>query len=366
MTQRAWFTTVGVGLLTSLIPACTPATGMAVRPGRDLQPPASRDVIFAKAPAWPAESTGGEEAQGAPPAPLTPGEDQRLPYRSASLLTSTPDGVTSKPRLGQPADALLGPGPPSLLTSNPSTTAPPAPVANAPPPVQAETTTTPPSRDEPIVLAVRSFLNDKPDEALEYLKHYDASTQEALMCLIATAGRLTKKRLDQLSPAEIVAVDDQLQKGLLSTLRPRAELVIDKACFCEEIKGYGVYKPLSADYAFKPRIGDRPGEWVQLYVEFRNLTSERRGDYYETRLHSAMKIYDHQGKEMITRAFPDNEGAFRTWTPLPNSSKSYSFYVPCMPPGTYTLAFEVDDVTHAATPRVAVKSLEFHVAGPAD
>jgi len=357
MTRHASIVTLSVGLLAGLVPACTHSTGIIVKPAAAPNPAAVSDVNLVQEPRWPIEISGGEETQSV--APETPGTG-RSPY-SSSFLTGTSNRTVKKTRTMQQTEDLLSPDPPVLLAPRQAPEPSVGSVPPTPPPAQGDDKKAPRSA-QPIVLALESLLNDHPQEALEYLKSYDTCNQEALICLTATVARLTKKKLDQLSPAEVVALLDQLQKSLLA-LRPRAELLIDKMCFCEWIKGYGVYKPLPDDYEFQPTVGDRPGEQVLIYVELRNLTSEPREDAYETRLHSTMRVFDSSGKEMVFRDFRDHESPFRTRMPLPDYFKQCWFYVPHLPPGKYLLQLEVRDVTRPEAPRVATKSLEFRVAG---
>jgi hypothetical protein len=360
MKRNAWLGTIRMGLIACLLPACAHTSGTTTGPSASDPRPAT-EVAEQHYPGWPPPpaAPAGEETQSVPPVLPLPETKQPLPDNSQ--LTAVSDL-----KIGQPIQRTEGTVEPDGPSLPPSTSTPeplPGSVRNAPPPLPVAEKTPLPS-DEPVVLALRSLLNDKPEEALEHLKHYDAANQEALICLTATVARLTKKKLDQLSPTEVAGLQDQLQKSLLGALRPRAELLIDKMCFCEWIKGYGNYGPLPENYEFQPKVGDRPGESVQVYVELRNLTSEVRGTAYETRLQSTMRIFDQGGKEVVFRAFPDRDGPFRTLTPLPDYFKSYSFYVPHMPPGKYTLTFEVKDVTRPETPRSACKSLEFRVAAP--
>jgi hypothetical protein len=346
MTRQARFMTIRAGLLAVWLAGCA-HTGEAVVRAPDPPQPV-RQVTFAQAPPWPVEAGGAEEAQGAPPEqPAAPAE----PREASRGAPASPDGRAGESI--QQTHGLLNAEAPSLLAPGGAPAAAQAPVADPPP-----------AREEPIVLALRSLLNDRPEEALQHLKDYDASNQEALICLTAAVARLTKKKLDQLSPAEVAALQAQLQKSLLCALRPRAELVIDKLCCCEWIRGYGVYKPLPEEYEFQPRMGDRPGEAVQLYVELRNLTSEPHGDGYDTRLQSAVRLSDASGKDVFRRAFPERDNCFRTLTPLPHFFKGYSFFVPCLPPGQYTLTMEVRDVTRPDAPRVATRVIPFRVAAP--
>jgi len=356
MKRQAWLVTLSAGLIASLVPACTHSNGNAIKPAAAQQPAAP---TLAQGPRWPVDPAQGEVVQNATPDTF-PRPTERSPYGSDSLLTGSPERVR-KNQSPQPAESLLGSDPPVLLNPGQPPQAVPGSGPPATVPAQPDARKAPPP-DEPIVLALRSLLNDHPQEALELLKCYDACNQEALICLTATVARLTKKKLDQLSPAEVATLQDQLQKSLLGALRPRSQLLIDKMCFCEWIKGYRVYKPVAEDYEFQPRVGDRPGDMVQLYVELRNMTSEPRNGAYVTGLHSTMRIFDAAAKEVFFRDIPDGEGPFRTWSPLPDYYKSYRFYAPPLPPGRYQLRLEVRDVTRPEAVRVASKSLEFRVA----
>src|SRR5205814_216746 len=79
---------------------------------------------------------------------------------------------------------------------------------------------------------------------------YDQPNQELLLCLLPLAKRLTEGSLHQASRSEMTAIVEQLQ-NLAEPLRPRAELLMDKICFCEGVKRFGVYMPLPEDHAFQ-------------------------------------------------------------------------------------------------------------------
>jgi hypothetical protein len=358
MTRRGWRMIFGAGLLAVFVPACSHPAAVALRSTGETPSAPGRVTAVARGPSAPTETRQPDENQSPPPAPVAQSSPSPDP---GSLLTAPPEQVTGKPRPRPPARGLLASDPPSLLT--PGSAPEPPGGAPAPPPVPVAEPGPALNADEPIVLALRSFLNNKADEARAHLQREDPATQETLRCLTAAVARLAKKPLDQLSPEEVVALQDELKKSQLA-LRPRAPLVIDKMCFCEWIKDYGVYKPLPEGYEFQPKVNDRPGESVQVYVELRNLASQPRGNGYETVLHSTIKIYDSDNKEIFMRNYPGREGPFRTLTPLPDFYKGYNFFVPTMPPGRYTLTIEVRDVTRPDQPRTASRSLEFRVAVP--
>jgi hypothetical protein len=352
MTRLARVVTISAAAIAGLMPGCTHTSAMSIKPSGSKNPPAVADAAVAQASQCPAEAGSGEEAQAAPPEKLANPAAVHSPFATISLLPTSPSEGYADEQRNPPGADFLSPRPASLLT--------PVTASDAAPGVRSPALPPGDKKDQPIVLAVRSFLNDNPKEALEYLKSYDAATQEALICLTATVVLLTKKNLDQLSPKEIDELQDQVQKSL-AALRPHVPLQIDKMCFCEEIKGYGVYKPLPRDYAFQPMTVDRYGELVQLYVELHNLTSELHGTTFVTRLHSTMRIFDEAGKEVYFADFRAREAPLCTLTRLPDTFKHYDFYVPRLPPGKYRFCFEVRDVTRPQA-RIAKKSLEFRVA----
>jgi hypothetical protein len=363
MTRAARIVNIGIGLVVSLLPGCTqlrelfaPAQVSVNNPVHQAQ--TGQNIPMVQGPRWPADLVQETKTPGAASDQAAP-DSPKLTYQSGSLLTGPGDFTIRRTAATQQLDRLLGTDPPVLL---PPTSAPAAvPTAEAPsPPIPPNAKKAAPA-EEPIVLALQSLLRDQPEEALEHLKTYDAANQEALICLTATIARLAKKKLDQLSPTEIAHLQDQVQKCLLTALRPRAELRIETMCFCESIKGYGAYKRLPDDYEFEPTQADRPGDLVQLYVELRNLTSQPRNGAFETVLHSRMKILDTAGQEVLSHDFREQEGPFRTVIPVPDYFEQCYFYVPRLPPGKYVLRFEVQDVTRPETPRNAVKTIEFRV-----
>ncbi|MCS7047431.1 MAG: hypothetical protein NZO58_13825, partial [Gemmataceae bacterium] len=138
---------------------------------------------------------------------------------------------------------------------------------------------------------------------------------------------------------------------------------IDKMCFCESVTGIGNYKPLPDGYAFAPASGNRPGELVQLYVEFRNFVSEPRQGAFETRLSSSVEISDSRGELLWSYRFEDERKPIRSRTQLHDWYNNYTFFVPKgLPPGTYRLTLQVADETLPDHRRVARRSIEFRVA----
>jgi hypothetical protein len=216
---------------------------------------------------------------------------------------------------------------------------------------------------EPLLVALECFLKNQPEKALEVLKTYQHSSQDVYISLLPVLAQLTHKGVDQLSPEEASAIDEQMH-GLAASLRSRAKLVIDKACFCEWIKSYGSYKALPEQYYFRPQTPEQQGEVVHLYVELRNFSMAPCPQGYLTRLSSSVEIRDPGpgGKQQWYYSFKEQEGPLYKQTPWHDCFGNYRFYMPRLPPGTYTLTITIRDLTRPEAPRVAKKSLELRVA----
>ncbi len=216
---------------------------------------------------------------------------------------------------------------------------------------------------EPLAEALQCMLDNKHEEALRHLQAYDADTQDLFQQLLPAMSILSKKKLSELSAAEVAVLHEQLYT-LLGTLRPRTTLAIGKVCFCEWVKDYGNYKPLPEGHAFAAPSANRPGELVQLYVELRNFVSEQRHGAFETRLSSSVEICDGRGELMWSSPpFEDEKYPIRRRTQLHDWFNNYSFHVPkSLPPGTYRLTIQVTDETIPESRRLARQTLEFRVA----
>lgn len=224
----------------------------------------------------------------------------------------------------------------------------------------------PESRD-PVADALHCILRGKHKEALGHLQGYDQATQELLLRILPLLAQIHEKGLDRLGPAEVAVLHEQLQ-SLLSTLRPRTELTIDKMCFCEWVKEYGVYKPLAEGHVFHASAPHQPGDLVQLYAELRNFTSELRGDFFETRLASSVEIHDPRDStntKLWYYRFDTKKELLRSRALLNDYFGNYNFHVPHLPAGTYVLTLQIADETRPEQRRVARKSIEFRVTSPA-
>jgi hypothetical protein len=244
-------------------------------------------------------------------------------------------------------------------SSEQSSAPPPAPADPALQPAAARSVT--PIKKEPLLEALRCVLENRHDEAFEYLKIYDQSTQELFIRLLPPMAQLSRKSLEQLSTAEVAMLYTQLE-SLVVALRPRAELVIGKMCFIESWKSFGAYKALPKDHAFQTGTPNRPGEQVQIYVELYNFCSECHEPYHETRLSSSVELTDAQGQKTII--LPERKETLRSQSRMHDYFYVPVFYVPNLSPGTYTLTLQVSDETRPDQRRVTRQSLPFVVTSP--
>jgi hypothetical protein len=234
-------------------------------------------------------------------------------------------------------------------------------VVDPPPTTDAPKLPEPPIKLAPFVQALQAILDDRHQDALKHLQAYDPETQEFYLRILPALTILARKRIDQLSLPEVAVLNAQLE-SLLVTLRPRTELVIERMCYCEWFKAYGIYQPLPDSHAFVAPSGDRPGEMVSLYVEVRNVASVPHDNYFETRLSSTIEIRDAKGQRVCPPLdFKDGEKPLRLRSRPHDHWNCYTFAVPPLPAGSYQLILHIADETGAGSRRVAHKALEFRV-----
>ena len=151
--------------------------------------------------------------------------------------------------------------------------------------------------DEPLVVALRAYMQKRPAEALEALSHYQKANQDMLLFALPFAARLTEGDIDKVSPREAAELADLVQ-GVEERLRQRAALRIEKMLFCRQIDDFGEYavrEAVNSMPTFECGAGDQPGETVRVYVELRNVSSRQRGDAYETRLAGSIELLGFRG-----------------------------------------------------------------------
>jgi len=214
---------------------------------------------------------------------------------------------------------------------------------------------------------LQCMLEKHHHDALKLLKRYDQATQEFFLGILPVVARVSEKPLESMNAEEVAVMQDTLER-ILETLRPRSVLVVNRMCFCESVKGFGLYRPLPEGHVFQAGSPSRPGDLVQVYVELRNICSECREHYHETLLCSYVEISDPRdpkGRVLWKHRFDDSKQPLRSRARLHDYYNNYSFYVPALPSGTYQLTIQVTDETRHETPRVARKSVEFKVGARA-
>jgi hypothetical protein len=238
---------------------------------------------------------------------------------------------------------------------------PPLSEGNLPGPEKGVGPTLPPvEKKEPLVLAMEKFLQNQPQAAIDHLKSYDESNQEFFLRLLPVMAQMTNKGLDQLDAQQTAAMYEQLERVMVS-LRSHTGLAIDQMCFCERIEAYGVYQPLPKEHVFRAGQENQPGELVQIYVQLRNLCPRECEGGYENRLASTLQIHDAAGKQVWFYNLKKQENPLRCQTRRCDYFNNYSFYVPSLPTGNYTLTIEVCDLNRPGSVRPARQSLPFSV-----
>ncbi|MFO0845733.1 MAG: hypothetical protein U0797_25670 [Gemmataceae bacterium] len=228
----------------------------------------------------------------------------------------------------------------------PEEPAPPAPAAPKPTP------------EAPLVAALRCAVEKHPDEAKRLLEKYDHNDRELLLGLVRLTADLGEGELKRLSPEEMTKAVEQLS-AVTSGLRRKAPLVLDKACFCKKIQGFGRYEPWGEAHEFQAGSDGKPGERVQVYAEVRNFASKAGGGRHETVLESRLEIRDAQRNEIANIDL--GRCVDHSLTPRQDYFLNFQLHVPPkMPPGLYTLWLKVKDVS-SDPPRETSCSLDFKV-----
>jgi hypothetical protein len=311
------------------------------------------------------------------PEPAPPAQYTTLPHPADKPLPppAPPDSSTGLVEIGGETVAQETPVTPPAAPETPAPKEPPVKGASATVAVATAAKDEDPKEaeelpvvnvkpaEEPLLQALRCFLNKQPAEAVELLKNYDKDNQEALLALLPLAVRLTEADLKKVGPQELSATLEQLH-SLTEPIARHAALRIDKLCFCREIRRFGVYDPLpDACPAFQAGCDGRRGELIRVYAEVRNFASKLQSPYYVTELASKVEIYLQGTKDkpiwQYDFSVQPERNADRSRTPRHDYFINYEFGVPSnLPPGHYTLWIQVED---RLSPRTARRSLDFEV-----
>lgn len=316
----------------------------------------NRWIILFTLPLLPAcVLTGKQTVPEQPPNAVTPvGEFAVLPRAPGDRVP-----------LNNPADAQPGQARP--LVHQP--VADPDPTAVTPPAPQPLQITELPSAapaivDPPLVAAVRAYLDNRPDLALEHLRALDKPNQELMLQLIPAFVQASRMNLAQPSSVDVGLLVSQLEapNAPLAALASKAPLFVDKVAFCRDVKGFGRYEP------FQNQTTLRAGQSVWLYVELRNTPSVRTatpadGEGFETALGCTLQIQEANGA--VVELF---DGNTRKMVPVLRDAKkdfsrsplrdyfiAFSFPVP-VKPGEYAVTVGVH---HSPTHRAVSRTIRF-------
>jgi len=264
--------------------------------------------------------------------------------------------------------------PPRLPTLPAQPSPPDRPISVVPPPQESKKIA---PRDEPLVVALRAYMQKHPADALDSLTRYPKDNQDMLLVVLPLASRLTEGDISKMSPREAAELADLVQ-GVEERLRQRAALRIEKMLCCRKIDDFGEYvvrETVNGLPTFEAGSGDQPGEPIQVYVELRNVTSKQHGECFETRLAGSIELFDSlQRQSAYCKHFQPEVHQGR--------SARHDFFVNCsfsvprkVLPRRYTLRLEVRDITGVpADPavvrpvppahRIARQELELQVIAP--
>jgi hypothetical protein len=215
--------------------------------------------------------------------------------------------------------------------------------------------------EEPLVAALRCYLDKRPAEAVEHLKACDRADQEALLCLLPLAVRLSEGSLERARPDEMAAMVDGL-RGVETSLEKRAALRIEKMCFCRQARAFGDYEPIpDGQAAFESGSGGQAGELIQVYAEVRNFASAAQGPFQVIRLTGHAEIRDYAHGKTVKRIDFD-PCCDRCRSPRQDYFIRSTFRVPAdLPPGPYVLWIFVEDALAQPARPAAQRSLDFRV-----
>lgn len=338
MIREVWIVTLAFGLCAGLASGCA---GL----------PARKETIAAPSKEVPASPTARTASAG-------PVADSA----AVAAMPPSPYHMQAPPQTAWPPQPVAGGGPqvegavqPAALYSGnesgePSPLATPVqpepfPPIDQPRPVQL------PER-QPVVRAFESIIQNHPEEAMVLISYLDRPTQDMLLVLLPALARVSEGNLDKATPQDLAHLLAQIDSAR-AALTARAPLVLERMCYCRDLDHarFGVYQPLPGDHPF------RPNEFVEVYAELRNFTSERHGQHYEVHLDATLEIRDSTGKPRWELKVPDR--GERSQSPRHDHFVGYRFCVPDYLRGAlYTLHVRVRDVP---TGRTAERSLDLNI-----
>jgi hypothetical protein len=218
-----------------------------------------------------------------------------------------------------------------------------------PPPPKAPET-------RPVERALHFLIDKHPEEAVMLINCYPRPTQDMLLVLLPALAQLSEGNLDKANPQEVANLLAQIDSARAALIQ-RAPLVLERLCYCRDLDHarFGFYQALPGDHPF------RPNEFVEVYGELRNFTSQRppNAQHYEIHLKAVLEIRDSAGQLRWHLDVPDNGSAERSQSPRHDHFVGYRFYIPdYLRGGHYTLHVRVIDVP---TKRTVERTLDLNV-----
>lgn len=286
-------------------------------------------------------------ADAAPAAIVIPPSPGPVIGSSTHEAKSSPAGEGDKPSPTIPPAAptpfvreLMGPNVPSPPTNPMSFAAAATP-----------NTVTTSANDSPLLLAVRAFQANRPQEASEHLSAFDPATQQMLLGLMPVIVGMAEGRLNEMKAEELDALLENMAR-LTPMLRPRASLRASPVQLCREVHNFAHVERFPDNHTF------RAGEVVHLYIEMSNFSvvSDDHGRF-RIDLASSMELRDSAGK-VAWRADPRDVPDVVSTAPQ-DYYRAFRLAIPAVAPGKYVLTVKMTD---RPTGREVRKSVDLRVS----
>ena len=224
----------------------------------------------------------------------------------------------------------------------------------------------PTQTESPLLTALRAHLDNKPEHAFQAIAGLDRLNQDVILAMLPVLTRSASANLAGDSIAAAMLVDQM--RAAAARLEPLAALRVEAALFCDEVWGFGRYRPRPINQPY------RPNDQAQLYLEERNLVSQPtvgpRGETYLTQVRVRAEVLDAYNNRVDLPSPEDYRRRVKVlqyvekrYTRAPIQDFHHVIVFPTPPtPGVYTVHVEVSDA--AGRRAVKIAPVEFRVAGP--
>ncbi|MFM7151420.1 MAG: hypothetical protein ACKO23_16410 [Gemmataceae bacterium] len=228
-------------------------------------------------------------------------------------------------------------------------------------PAEARHPVEPVAKDPPLVAALRCTLQNQPKEAQQILQKHSKDNSEVLSALMRLTAGLGEGDWNKIPPDEARQIIETLSQ-VEQSLRHQAPLLLERACFCKRIDGFGQFQTFEPNHAFRPGWEGSPGERVRVYAQVRNFESTPLDGLFETKLECHLEIMNAERKTIATIDLPPIID--RSKTPRQDFFLNLQWNVPSsLKPGLHTLWIKIRDLS-ANPPRESRCSLDFRVGPP--